>query len=90
MAQGTRVSGNLFHDNRSEDLFVEVDHGPFLVDNNIFLSPRALLDLFARRRLCPQPDRGRIAVEPLRRPHDPFPQAALHRAGGNAQQPLRR
>ena len=38
MAQGTRVSGNLFHDNPSEDLFVEVDHGPFLVDNNLFLS----------------------------------------------------
>jgi alpha-N-arabinofuranosidase len=43
MAQGTRVSGNLFHDNQAEDLFVEVDHGPFVVDNNIFLSPRSLL-----------------------------------------------
>jgi alpha-L-arabinofuranosidase len=38
MAQGTRVSGNLIHDTQSEDLFVEVDHGPFVVDNNIFLS----------------------------------------------------
>lgn len=37
MAQGTRVCNNLFHDN-DEDLMVEVDHGPFLVDNNIFLS----------------------------------------------------
>jgi len=43
MAQGTRVSGNLFHDNRGQDLFVEVDHGPFLVDNNVFLSPGSLL-----------------------------------------------
>jgi len=43
MAQGTRVSANLFHENRDQDLFVEVDHGPFLVDNNIFLSPTALL-----------------------------------------------
>jgi alpha-N-arabinofuranosidase len=43
MAQGTRVSANLFHDNQREDLFMEVNHGPFLVDNNIFLSPRALL-----------------------------------------------
>ena len=51
MAQGTRVSGNLFHDNQSEDLFVEVDHGPFLVDNNLFLSPTTLLGRFARRRL---------------------------------------
>ncbi len=43
MAQGTRVSGNLLHDNvEAEDLFVEVDHGPFLVDNNIFLSPVSL------------------------------------------------
>ena len=45
MAQGTRVSGNLFHDNASEDLFVEVDHGPFLVDNNLFLSTTSLLDM---------------------------------------------
>jgi alpha-N-arabinofuranosidase len=37
MAQGTRVSSNLFHDNQ-QDLFVEVDHGPFLIDNNLFLS----------------------------------------------------
>lgn len=44
MAQGTRVSRNLFHDNASEDLFVEVNHGPFLVDNNLFLSPVSLLD----------------------------------------------
>jgi alpha-N-arabinofuranosidase len=43
MAQGTRVTGNLFHDNR-RDLFVEVNHGPFLVDNNIFLSEAGLLE----------------------------------------------
>jgi len=45
MAQGTRVSGNLFHENASEDLFVEVNHGPFLVDNNLFLSAISLLDM---------------------------------------------
>ena len=43
MAQGTRVTRNLLHDNPDQDLFVEVDHGPFLVDNNIFLSRTALL-----------------------------------------------
>jgi alpha-N-arabinofuranosidase len=43
MAQGTRVSGNLFHDN-AEDVFVEVDHGPFLMDNNLFLSSLSLRD----------------------------------------------
>ena len=45
MTQGTRVTGNLLHDNGPrEDLFVEVNHGPFLVDNNLFLSAIALLD----------------------------------------------
>ena len=39
MAQGTRVSGNIFYDNFMEDVFFEVNHGPFIVDNNIFLSP---------------------------------------------------
>jgi alpha-N-arabinofuranosidase len=42
MAQGTRVAANLFHDNQGEDLFVEVDHGPFVVDNNLFLSETSL------------------------------------------------
>jgi hypothetical protein len=44
MAQGTRVSGNLFHDN-DRDLFTEVDHGPFVVDNNLFLSAASVLDV---------------------------------------------
>jgi hypothetical protein len=39
MTQGTRVSGNLFYDNDMEDIFLEVNHGPFVVDNNILLSP---------------------------------------------------
>jgi len=45
MAQGTRVTGNLFHDNAYEDLFVEVNHGPFMVDNNLFLSGTSLTDM---------------------------------------------
>jgi len=43
MAQGARVSRNLFHDNDA-DVFVEVDHGPFLFDNNLFLSSVSLRD----------------------------------------------
>jgi len=69
MAQGTRVTRNLLHDNiGSGDLFVEVDHGPFLVEHNLFLSPAALLDmseggayvhnLFAGR-VSPHPELGR-------------------------------
>jgi len=37
MAQGTRVTGNVFHDN-SRDAYIEVNHGPVLFDNNLFLS----------------------------------------------------
>lgn len=35
--QGTRISGNLYCGN-VRDLMVEVSHGPYLVDNNIFAS----------------------------------------------------
>lgn len=38
MAQGAHVSSNLFYDNATSDLFFEVDHGPYIVDNNIALS----------------------------------------------------
>lgn len=44
MAQGTRVSRNLFYGNDGEDVFVEVNHGPFLFDNNLFLSEVSLWD----------------------------------------------
>ena len=57
--QGTRVTGNLFHDNcmsrdhllvkenkdglgLGEDLWIEIAHGPTLVDNNIMLSERCV------------------------------------------------
>jgi hypothetical protein len=44
MAQGTRVTGNLFYDNSTDDIFVEVNHGPFLIENNILLSPLSIRD----------------------------------------------
>jgi alpha-N-arabinofuranosidase len=42
MAQGARVSRNLIHDIDNMALFLEVNHGPLLVDNNICLAARAL------------------------------------------------
>lgn len=44
--QGTRVSKNLFYRN-CRDLFVEVSHGPYIVDHNILASEYAL-DNFAQ------------------------------------------
>lgn len=42
MSQGTRVTGNLFHDNGPDpDLFLEVNHGPCVIDHNLFLSRRS-------------------------------------------------
>lgn len=39
MTQGTHISSNLIYDNDLEDLFLEVNHGPYLVENNILGSP---------------------------------------------------
>ena len=39
-AQGIRVSANIY-DNNNRDFFIEVTHGPYLVDNNIFTSEYA-------------------------------------------------
>lgn len=36
-AQGARISQNLYYQN-DRDFFIEVTHGPYLVDNNIFAS----------------------------------------------------
>ena len=54
-AQGTRISQNLMHDNArpagvehaqgsmfSSDVFIEVSHGPTLIDNNVLLSRQAI------------------------------------------------
>ncbi|HEX3167525.1 MAG TPA: right-handed parallel beta-helix repeat-containing protein [Chitinophagaceae bacterium] len=43
MAQGVHVANNLMHDNYQHDLFLEVNHGPMLVYNNIMLSNVSLL-----------------------------------------------
>ena len=44
MAQGTRVTRNLFYDNTTDDVFVEVNHGPCLIDNNVLLSEVSVRD----------------------------------------------
>lgn len=42
-SQGMHLRNNVLADNLSEDLFIEVSHGPTLVYNNICLSNRSLL-----------------------------------------------
>ncbi len=42
MTQGTLVRRNLFYRNADNDVFLEVNHGPYLLANNMMLSKRAL------------------------------------------------
>ena len=44
MAQGTRITGNLLYDNTTDDIFTEVNHGPYLIDNNFLLSELSVRD----------------------------------------------
>jgi alpha-L-arabinofuranosidase len=72
MTQGTRVSRNLFHDNLSEDLFVEVNHGPFMVDNNLFLSATSVLDMSQGGAYAHNLFAGRITNRPEPSRETPF------------------
>ena len=73
MTQGTRVTGNLLHDNDTrEDLFVEVNHGPFMVDNNVFLSARSLFDMSEGGAYVHNLFAGNIVPRPELRRQTPF------------------
>ncbi len=74
MAQGTRVTGNLLHDNDT-GLFVEVDHGPFMIDNNLFLSGRSLLDMSEGGAYVHNLFAGPIAAHPELTRETPFHKA---------------
>lgn len=79
MAQGTRVSCNVFHDNAGQDVFVEVDHGPFVMDNNLFLSSVSLLDMSEGGAYAHNLFAGRIATRP-----EPSRQTPFHPAHSTA------
>ncbi len=72
MAQGTRITQNLLYDNTTDDLFVEVNHGPFLVDNNIFLSPISLNDMSEGGAYAHNLFAGRILSRPELRRDTPY------------------
>jgi alpha-N-arabinofuranosidase len=85
MTQGTRVTANLLHDNGPrEDLFVEVNHGPFLVDNNILLSPTALLEASGGGAYAHNLFAGQIRVRQERTRDTPYHPAHSTRVAGLA------
>ena len=55
----------LLHDNRREDLFIEVSHGPCLVDNNVLLSPEAILNLSNGNAIVHNLIAGRVKAHPV-------------------------
>mgnify|MGYP001413832705 CR=1 FL=1 len=63
-AQGSRITRNLCYDN-SRDLFIEVSHGPYVVDHNILASEVSIElmsegGLFVRNLVC-----GSLRVQPV-------------------------
>ncbi|MDR0909330.1 MAG: right-handed parallel beta-helix repeat-containing protein [Spirochaetaceae bacterium] len=89
-AQGTRVSRNVFWDNDAEDFFVEVSHGPYLADHNIFLSPINYRELSQGGALCHNLFTGRIVQKaelnrytPYHFPHDTEVAGVMTISGGD-------
>lgn len=91
MAQGAQVKNNLMHDNLI-DVFLEVDHGPMVVSNNILLSPTNLLmnlrgaavvhNLFAGKMDVVEYD---SRLTPLMKPHSTYVVALHDNPGGDMQ-----
>jgi hypothetical protein len=75
MAQGTRITSNLLYDNTTDDLFVEVNHGPFVVDNNLFLSALSLQDWSEGGAYAHNFFAGRIVSRPELRRWTPYHRA---------------
>ena len=83
MTQGTRVTRNLLHHNGpSEDLFVEVNHGPFMVENNLFLSSTSLLDVSEGGAYVHNLFAGQIRMFPELRRDTPYHKAHTTQLAG--------
>jgi len=67
MAQGTHITSNLCYDNTTDDLFCEVDHGPYLIDNNLFLSEIGFMDMSEGGTLVHNLFTGKVTRAPDRR-----------------------
>ena len=89
MAQGTRIRNNICHHNISQDLFLEVNHGPVIVDHNIFLSPYGIRNLSTGVAYVHNLVVGRISLgpeereTPFFRPHTTEKIGLSHIPGGD-------
>ncbi len=73
MTQGTRVTRNVLHDNGpQQDFFIEVNHGPFLLDHNLALSGHALADWSQGGAYAHNLFVGNVSVRPVLGRETPF------------------
>ena len=91
MAQGVQVKNNLMNDNE-QDIFLEVDHGPMLVSNNILLSKNSLLMNSSGAAFAHNLFAGGITVisydsrlTPYHKPHSTFVAGLHDNPAGDAQ-----
>ncbi|MCF3108203.1 DUF1565 domain-containing protein [Niabella sp. CC-SYL272] len=91
MAQGAQVKNNLFYDN-DLDLFLEVNHGPMLVCNNVMLSKKSLLMNSGGAAFAHNLFSGNMEVitydsrlTPYHLPHSTFVKALHDNPGGDVQ-----
>jgi alpha-N-arabinofuranosidase len=91
MAQGVQVKNNLMNDN-SRDIFLEVDHGPMLVSNNVLLSGKSLLMNSSGAAFVHNIFGGKIDViaydarlTPYHKPHSTFVADLHDNPGGDIQ-----
>lgn len=91
MAQGAQVINNLLHDNLL-DIFLEVNHGPMLVSNNILLSTKSLLMNSSGAAFVHNLFGGKIDVisydsrlTPYHKPHSTFIEKLHDNPGGDVQ-----
>jgi len=71
-AQGTHVSRNIFWNNTQEDFFVEVSHGPYLVDHNLFLSTVSYREMSQGGALVHNLFAGKLSSIPEMRRFTPY------------------
>ena len=72
MTQGTWIARNLLYDNDLEDFFVEVSHGPYLLENNILGSPVSVQDMSQGGAYVHNLFAGAISVRPEKNRYTPY------------------
>ncbi len=72
MAQNARISGNLLYNNFRHDIYLEVNHGPLMVDNTIMLSEVALWDMSQGSAYVHNLFAGRMVAQPERARETPY------------------